>query len=177
MEIEYTLTPDDAIAFQRYHYKMYHARQSYWMRFFWGTLIAVLLFIIFLPWHNIWSTLFPLLFWLVYQINYPLGVRNNITSYVKRMQKDGENKALWGNHRLKINEQEYHVETDVGEMRLRWIGVERVVENEQYIFIYESTNSAHMIPKKFFTSTEQAEVFYQTAKKYFDNARQTAKGT
>ncbi len=43
-----------------------------------------------------------------------------------------------------------------------------------YIFIYVTTVSAHVIPKKCFANSEQAQLFYQTAKKYFDNARQAA---
>ena len=80
------------------------------------------------------------------------------------MQKEGANKAIWGKHNITINDQELAETTEVGESRCRWSGVERVAENEDYIFIYVSTASAHVIPKRFFSSREQAEAFYQAAK-------------
>jgi hypothetical protein len=48
--------------------------------------------------------------------------------------------------------------------------VERVAESDGYIFIYSSTTSAFVIPKKFFETREQTQAFYQTAKKYFEKA-------
>jgi hypothetical protein len=175
MEVEYTLTPEDIVAFNRYHFMTSpHWRRSYWMGFFWGTLAAILLFIVLSGWKSWWNALFPLVFWLAYLILYPLSVRRNINSFGQRMKKEGDNQAIWGKHRLTISEQELFEATEVGETRLRWAGVERVVENAGYIFIYVSTTSAHVIPKKFFSDHTQSQAFYQTAKKYFDNARQVA---
>jgi hypothetical protein len=54
---------------------------------------------------------------------------------------------------------------------LRWAGVERVDETETHIFIYDSTTSAHVIPKRFFASPAQAQAFYHAAKTYGDRAR------
>jgi hypothetical protein len=173
MEIEYTLTPDDAIAFQRYHFKAsLSSRQFFLRRLFWGILASILVFIIFSGWKSVWGVLAVLLFWLVYLLMIPLSIRWSINAFGKRMKKEGENKALWGKRRLTIDAQGLFEKSEVGETRLRWDGVERVVETADYIFIYVTTVSAHVIPKKSFQDKEQALEFYQTAKRYFDNAHQ-----
>jgi hypothetical protein len=175
MEIEFTLTPDDAAAFQRYHFKTSHtSRRYYLIRFIYGTLASVLLFVVFSGWKNVWGILGVLVFWLVYLLMIPLSTRLNINAFVKRLKKEGKNTALWGRHRITINEQELLASSEVEESHLRWAGIERVTENDDYIFIYVTTVSAHVIPKKFFSDPTQAQLFYQTAQKYFDNAHQMA---
>jgi hypothetical protein len=171
MEVRYTIIPDDIVSFNRYHFKASpSSRRSYWMGFVWGTLAAIMLFIILSGWKSWWNALFPILFWLLYMIFYPLSVRQNIQKFGQHMKKEGENKAIWGEHRLTISEDELFEKTAVGETHLRWNGVERVAESDGYIFIYSSTTSAFVIPKKFFETREQTQAFYQTAKKYFEKA-------
>lgn len=172
MEIEFTLTPQDIVAFNRYHYMNSPAlRRSYWRGFLWGAVAAIMLFIMFSGWKSWWNALFPVLFLLIYMILFPLSVRRNINALGRRMQTEGKNRGVWGKHYIRIDEQELFEKTDVGESRWRWIGIERVVENNEYIFIYVSTTSAHAIPKRCFSSSEQAEAFYQTAKKFYDDAK------
>ena len=107
MEVEYILTPEDVVALNRHHFKTSpYWRRSYWMGFVWGTLAAILLFVVLSGWKSGWNALFPLLFWITYLILFPLSVRQNINSFGQRMKKEGDNKAIWGKHRLTINEQE-----------------------------------------------------------------------
>ena len=174
-ELEYSITPDDAAAFQRYHFKTSLSSPRYYvMRLVWGILASAMLFILALGWKNTWAVLLLILFWALYLVMIPLSIRRSSASYAKRLKKEGANKALWGKRRLTINAQELVESSEVEESRIRWAGVERVTENSDYIFIYLTTVSAQVIPKRFFIDSAQAQLFYQTAKNYFDQAHQKA---
>jgi YcxB-like protein len=173
MEIEYTLTPEDVKAFSRYHHRTSSlTRRSIQMRIMWGMLASAMLVCTFYRMMGGWTLIIVALFWLLYLLTYPSLIQMNINAYVKRIQKEGKNKAVWNKHRLTINAEELIEKSEVEETHLRWTGIERLAENSDYIFIYVTTVSAHVIPKRYFSDNAQAQLFYQTAKNYFDQAHQ-----
>jgi hypothetical protein len=68
-----------------------------------------------------------------------------------------------GRHRLVLTEDAVVESTAVNEQRTSWAGVDRVEQNADYIFIYTSAAAAHMIPKRAFRDSAEAEAFYQLA--------------
>jgi hypothetical protein len=172
MEITYTLTPEDVVAFNRHQFETSPSLQrSYRMGFLWGVLAAAAFYLILGAWDNPWNALFPALFLIIYLIWYPLTIRRNLSRVGQRMKTEGANRRVWGRHTLTLSETELTAESEFEYSRLRWAGVERVDLTETHIFIYDSTTSAHVIPKRCFADLQAAQAFYHAAKNYSDRAR------
>jgi YcxB-like protein len=76
-----------------------------------------------------------------------------------------------GKHRIIVSENGVSESTVVGESRTSWAGVDRVEQNQDYIFIYTAPAAAHLIPKRAFRNLQEAEAFYQ-----FGRTRKEAAG-
>jgi hypothetical protein len=85
-------------------------------------------------------------------------VRSAILQLLKE-EKPG--KGQLGKHRMVVSEDGLIESTAVGESRISWAGVDRIEQNPEYIFIYTSALGAHVIPKRAFRDTQEAEDFYR----------------
>ncbi|MDB6172274.1 MAG: hypothetical protein JWL59_1585 [Chthoniobacteraceae bacterium] len=61
--------------------------------------------------------------------------------------------------------------TSVNEGRNLWSGIHSVINASKYIYIFVAANSAHLIPKRAFSSPEMADAFFQRASQLHSNAR------
>lgn len=78
----------------------------------------------------------------------------------------GRPKATLGRHRIRLNEREI-VETSHGqEKRSLWFEIQRVVANDEYLFIYDTPKTAYLIPRSAFLSQRSAEEFIEIAQSY-----------
>ena len=85
-------------------------------------------------------------------------VRRAIRQLLKDERPD---RGQLGRHRLILDQDGLTESTAVGESRTRWAGVDRVEQNREYIYIYTSPAAAHVVPKRAFSTPEQAEAFYR----------------
>jgi hypothetical protein len=53
--------------------------------------------------------------------------------------------------------------TPFNESRNLWLGIYRIVDTKDYIYIFTSLNSAHIIPKRAFSDAESSRRFYERA--------------
>ena len=74
--------------------------------------------------------------------------------------------ATTPNHIIAIAPDSITEISEVGESRTAWSGVEKVEENEEYIFLYTGSLIAHVIPKRAFISQDEASKFFQQARAY-----------
>ena len=56
--------------------------------------------------------------------------------------------------------------TSINESHITWAAIERVDENEEYIFITTTASGTYNIPKRDFASTDDATQFYNQARIY-----------
>ncbi len=172
MEAEYTLTLDDYIAFQRYMMRTSPAlRRSIRIGYVAVVVIVLVFFYATEGWSSWPNALFSLAFLVACLALYAWLVRSSAERTGRRLMKEGKNKGTFGQHTLKLSQDGVVETTEVGETRASWAGIERVAENETYIFIYLSSTSAHVIPKRSFASATQAEQFYQLAQDYYRHAQ------
>ena len=61
--------------------------------------------------------------------------------------------------------------TAVNEGRHSWRGIHRIDTTDEHIFISIQANQAHTIPRRAFSSPEEAALFYRTAKAYHQQAK------
>ena len=88
-----------------------------------------------------------------------------IRRFLRQMLKDERpGRGALGRHWVVLSDYGVTESSAVNETRTSWAGVDRVEQSADYIFIYITPASAHVIPKRAFTGPEAAEAFYQLAR-------------
>jgi hypothetical protein len=82
----------------------------------------------------------------------------------------GKPKATLGHHTIRLNEREIVETSNAHEKRTQWYQVQRVSENDEYVFIYDTPKSAYVIPKSAFLNQRRAQEFFEIAKNYHSMA-------
>ena len=93
---------------------------------------------------------------------------------VSKWLDGGKNTGLLCRHKLVLDEEGLSDTSDFGESRMRWGGVERVEQNDDYIFIYLSSMEAIPLNKKLFDSESAAADFYSFTAEHIEKAQQAA---
>jgi YcxB-like protein len=84
---------------------------------------------------------------------------------IRQLLKDERpDRGHLGRHRVVLSDDAVVESTAVNQSRTAWAGVDRVEQSPDYIFIYTSPATAHVIPKRAFTDPEEAEAFFQLAR-------------
>jgi len=88
-----------------------------------------------------------------------------IRRFLRQMLKDERpGRGALGRHRVVLSDYGVTETTSVNETRTAWAGVDRVEQSPDYIFLYITPASAHIIPKRAFPSPEAADAFYRIAR-------------
>jgi hypothetical protein len=176
MEVEYEITPDDLYAFQwRAVFQSPLGRRTR-RTIYLGWVLAVVLFaavpaigadgfVVSRMSFTFILVALPIIF--VAQWGLDRWVARRTILRLLKEEKPG--KGQLGRHRIVLGEDGLKESTAVGESRTSWAGVDRIEQNQDYIFIYTSHAAAHVIPKRAFSSPRDADAFYG-----FARARQTA---
>ena len=171
MEVEYELTPDDLYHFQwRACFSSPSAKRKK-LKFYLYTLL-VLVFLSALPAFVsdrfelsyvsfVWILFFFPVFVVAFSIIERRQTRRALLELLKEEKPGG---GQLGSHKIILNEAGLVESTAVGESRCLWTGVDRVENDQQYIYIYTAPHAAHIIPKRAFNNSHEAESFYQLAK-------------
>ncbi|PIC99123.1 MULTISPECIES: YcxB family protein [unclassified Sporosarcina] len=165
MEIHYELTEEDVVAFNLYHVKNSKVGQNslHWQRY-----ISPLIFLLFAYFLSIFTDMAkgPLfatfgltaILWVIF---YPKYFYFHITRQVSKMLRAGKNEGLVGEHSMKMNKTGIADQTAVGETKVQWAGVKQLIEDADYFYIYTSTVSAYIIPKRDVYSVEGLKSYIQ----------------
>jgi hypothetical protein len=164
MQIHYQLTLEDVLAFNWYHIRnSKRLRRGYYFNqacVILGALVATMF------WSKGSFSLRLLVFLIaaavgmvLYHLYYEWWIRHSS----KKLYAEGQNKGVLGNHILAIDSEGVLEISDVGESRTMWSGIEKIEENDQYVFIYVGALQAHIIPKRAFMSENEAARFSQLA--------------
>jgi hypothetical protein len=167
VHVEYHLTPDDLYA---YHWRAYF-KSSVLKRSRWKP--AAILFVAFgltaivpaigpngIRWGLVsWPFLlvaFPIALFLYFVVERSM-VKRAIRRLVAREKPD---RGQLGRHTIRLLEDGFQEATAVGECRTYWAGIDRVEQDDGYIYVYTAAAAAHVIPKRAFQGND-AESFYQ----------------
>ena len=173
MDIEYEVTRDDLFAFQwRAVKRSAPVKRS--KRKAYAILFIALLLVSILPsigpdGFDIMRANFAFLaisFSIVAVLTWFFDRGLTIRAINELIDKEKPGKGLLGKHKIIMNEKEVIESTDVGQSRTSWIGVDRVEQSDEHIFIYTTPHAAHLIPKRSFASGSAAESFWEAAKLY-----------
>ncbi len=162
MEIKYDFKEEDYVEFNIHHMKSFKTGKRMTTMLRW---IGPILFLMsglvmgskeFLG-FNISFFLYITLALLWYFL-YPKIFMNSVRKRVKKLLKEGKNKGLLGQRTIKFDDQGYTSISSVTEAKTIWSAVERVDQEDNYIYIFESAVSAVVIPLRELSETEVCDV-------------------
>lgn len=170
MEVEYQITRDDLYHFQwRASRTSSFAKRSRFKNYLF--LFACFVGFTVLPaidseglhveWLNFtWLTVvFPILILILVFLE-----RRQVHRAISELVKDEKpNHGQLGAHKVTLGDSGVLEKTVVGEAHTTWAGVDRIEQDRDYIFIYTQPHAALVIPKRGFSSAQQAEAFYHFA--------------
>jgi hypothetical protein len=164
MTITYNLEPNDIRAFQKYALK--HLPSARRRRYITAAIVVA---------WSLWVTLtsehkeigflifsfcmYMLVGWAIIRLLWFCSVR--IVQW--RSLKFDEHKSLLCEHTITLEDDAIVEATPYGEARNLWSGIYQVVDAADYIYIFITPDSAHIIPKLAFPDTESAQRFYERA--------------
>jgi hypothetical protein len=76
------------------------------------------------------------------------------------MYKEGKNKNLFGHREITISDDAIVEESDSGTHATKWQSVEKVIKTEKHIFVYASSVSAYVIPRRIFMNDTDYNELY-----------------
>ena len=168
MQISYELTPQDLVAFSRYHsFASPTARRQRS-----GCLIAIVALMLGLPAfilatsnkplvqtaRDIWPLLAGPVFFVIVMIPY---IKWRTASMSSRLVNEGRNAGFYGACTLALGEAGIKEEKESGESTRRWPAVERIVVTPDYVFVYTAGIEAFVIPVRVFRDSDEASAFQQ----------------
>ncbi len=90
---------------------------------------------------------------------------------LRRVLAEGHNKKALGLHELELSDAGVFERTPHGESRQLWSSIERVVEDDRYVFIYTQATGAHVIPKAAFPDADTVSQFFSKARALHEGAK------
>jgi hypothetical protein len=166
MQIEYDLSPDDLLYFQRYHWRHSPALQrQYRLGFIASPLLGFLAGVTLVGWERplVWIGVFMTAA-VFYAAVYGWCVRRSLRSTISAVLAEGKNRGVLGRHTIELRPDGLREATDVNDTVHTWRGVERIEADEHFIFIYTQAMMAHGIPRRAFSTPEEAERFLAIAR-------------
>jgi len=172
MQIQYQLDIDDLVAFSLHHSRVSkNLKRRLLLTQAWGVFCSLMIALI---WPG-WSTTVKVIFFGVssafWVIAYPRYYRWVIKRNTRRNYSEGHNRGIVGEHVIVIDPEGVKEVSEVGESTTVWSGIERVEENDNYLFLYTGPIQAHVIPKRGFADDQQITEFSQLARSYLSGSR------
>lgn len=75
------------------------------------------------------------------------------------MLEEGDNKNLFNQRTLVLTDDGITETSSIGESQIRWDKINHLEETEDYLYIYVSSVSAHIVPKRVFENLSEQEKF------------------
>ena len=162
MKITYRLAIDDLV-----HFNLYHAQQSPSVRRAnrWTLLIIPIVMVIAMrPDSTIVAVCIAAGAFGGALLFHSLYLRWITPWLIRRVLTEGSTKGIIGEHELEISSDGVRERTSMNDGRHTWGSVDRIVEDDRYIFIYLQATMAHIIPKSTFATVDQANLFISEAR-------------
>ena len=172
MELEFELLEEDYINFN-----IDHAKKSSSLKknILMQRILGPVLFLIF-PFIIRGYTEIPMWYWVtifgivsvVWFIYYPKYFNWEMTRRVKKMLNEGSNENILNRRKIILSDEGILEKSLIGESNVSWNQVDKVEESNEYIYIYISSISAHIIPKRIFKDENEKQMFIREISKHHD---------
>ena len=166
MEIYYELTEEDYINFNLYHIKNSEtAKRALALQRFISPLFFIIISYIYslisdIPFLPLFITFLIMSFlWVIF---YPKYFYGHIARNTKKMIKEGKNDGLIGNHQLKLTEEGLMDTSSNKETKVTWLGITSFQEDDGYFFLYNSSVSSYILPKREIDDVDEMRQYIQS---------------
>lgn len=172
-QISYEIVPDDIAAFLKHYIsndKTYKNKKRKNIVF---CSVSIFVIALIISGFNIAAALIwaiPGSF--VFVIWFYLLERNQINKLGKAKRMNAAAKGVFCEHLLKVDDEGVFETTEVNTSLSKWQAVEKVEENDKHIFIFKNSVDAHVIPKRCFASSEEAQSFFASAQNFFQRNKE-----
>jgi hypothetical protein len=175
--VRFDFTQDDFIAFNLYHHAHSPATRSIKARmiFFILAIGAVSLAIKLLrpQSHDVlWGFALGSV---IGALIFPWSFRRSLRRNVGKMLSEGKNKNLLGPREIVLSPAELRSTGSMGAATTAWPAVERIVKGDDVLYLYTTSMSAVVVPRRAFASDAEFALFEETARKYLAEAAGRAK--
>jgi hypothetical protein len=181
MEISYVLTEADVAAFVRYHgSQTASGRWRLWIRLLCVCGFGCMFFLLLIfhkpspatsqpePTKQQDSHIGTILGGIVFLILVGVIVARVFWPRVRLSKADRA--SLLGRQRLTLASDGVRVETDFGSNRMSWRGILRIRATRTHAFIFSSSATAFVVPRRAFADDERFEEFIETARRFWREA-------
>jgi hypothetical protein len=153
MKIRFDVSLDDILAYNRYHVRHSPSIRRSTLLIRWGGAILFLLICLlpaydFEPGYWLMSLFLGLVGGITFLLLYPVLVRVVAESQQRKLYTEGSTRGEIGMHECELGEDGVIVRSETGELKTRWEGLDRIVTTDDYTFIYLSSVTAHVIPRR-----------------------------
>ena len=166
MEIRYSLTEEDYLNFNMFHVKNSKTvkRALNMQRFLTPILFIVASFILSKVGNISFLGLFItfLVVGILWIIFYPRYFYSYVIRNTKKMIKEGKNDGLLGEHHMILSEEGIVDSTSNGETKVTWVGIQTLSEDKFNIYLYNSSVSAYILPKKELDDLEEIKTYLKS---------------
>lgn len=163
MKVEYNLIKDDYIAFNMHHLETSPTVRKTLLIQQYG--VAVLFLIIPYFFSRISGT--PMLLsyivygaiflaWILYYPKYFIAVTKR---RILKMIDESDNSSIYGMQSITLTDTGVEQESNTGESKTSWNGIERIDETKEYIYIYIGAMNAYLVPNRAFDDDAQRAEF------------------
>ena len=89
----------------------------------------------------------------------PYLSRAEVINGFRKATKEGDNKAILGYQTMSLTPDNIFVKTQIGESKYTWASIDKIAQNDQFIFVYISSINAIVIPRKAFSTDSSLQEF------------------
>jgi hypothetical protein len=172
MQVRYETTEASLVAFNAFHSR--HSPSIRRMVLLGQYGLPVFLVVICWPTFAASSIYLGLLclspFILAWIMIYPKWWRYEQRRRISKMVKEGGPSKMFVWHTITLDQNGISEKTTTEDNFVHWSGVERFAEDDEYLYIYISALTAHVIPKRAFESKELLGQFVGEAKAHLSSA-------
>lgn len=100
-------------------------------------------------------------FWVVF---YPAYFKRVVKRNINKMLSEGKNTSLEYKISLSLDDAGIKSVSEKGESSIKWEGIERLSESNEYYFLYITSVSAAIVPKRVFVTDDERKEFIELVK-------------
>jgi hypothetical protein len=100
---------------------------------------------------------------------YPSTVLSSAKKQTRKLYAEGKNLCSIGRRKMTLSPEYLTVQTDVGQGTTPWRGVEKILQTDDYIFIFLGAVNAHLVPRRCFPTVESFNAFFEAARSFHRN--------
>lgn len=173
IEIKYSLTIEDIVAFAEFHYVNFQTQQRYFCFMRVVNVLGLFLICAFIAGmaQSYTFLIVGTIGAVAYFIEYPDLKKRLVINSVKRTYLKSDNNAVFTAKRLTVESDKITIATENDESSATWESIEKVMENDKYLFIYTTSSAAHIIPKSAIPA-DMLDDYTTRIKSYYQNAKE-----